>query len=76
MHEMATILMKAARGWSEIPSSDATSVFQCADSTMTIFPDGSWRCVAPYTHLARGIATGKVGQLEKFLQAWGAANPS
>ncbi len=75
MHEMSTILMKAAPGWIEHQTSDATFVFQFADATMTIFPDGSWRCVAPQTRLARGVAQGKVGQLEKFLQAWGAVNP-
>jgi hypothetical protein len=75
MHEAATILMRAAPGWSEIPTSDATFVFQFADATMTILSDGSWSCVAPHTRLTRGLATGKVGQLEKFLQDWGAANP-
>ncbi len=75
MHEMATILMRSAPGWIEIPTSDATSVFQFADATMTIFPDGSWRCVAPHTHLVQGLATGKVGQLEKFLQDFAAAKP-
>jgi len=75
MHEMATILMKSAPGWVEISTSDAAFVFQFADASMTIFPDGSWRCIAPRTRLAQGLATGKVGQLEKFLQAWGTANP-
>ena len=75
MHEVATVLIKSAPGWIEIPTSDATFVFQFADATVTIFPDGSWRCIAPQTRLAQGLATGKVGQLEKFLQAWSAANP-
>jgi hypothetical protein len=74
MHEAATILMRSAPGWFEIPTSDATFVFQFADATMTIFPDGSWRCVAPRTRLVQGVAAGKVSQLDAFLQTWSDAN--
>jgi hypothetical protein len=74
MHEVATILMRSAPGWIEIPTSDATFGFQFADATMTIFPDGSWRCESPQG-LTRAVSQGNVNNLEKFLQNFAAANP-
>jgi hypothetical protein len=74
MHEVATILMRSTPGWIEIPTSNATFLFQFKDAKMTIFPDGSWRCVAP-KRLVKGIAEGKLALLEKFLQDFAAANP-
>jgi len=74
MHEVATILMRSTPGWIEIPTSDATFRFQFKDATMTIFPDGSWHCVAP-NRLVHDVAQGKLALLEKFLRDFAAANP-
>jgi hypothetical protein len=41
---------------------------------MTIFPDGSWHCVAP-NRLVHDVAQGKLALLEKFLRDFAAANP-
>jgi hypothetical protein len=74
MHEVATTLMKSAPGWTEIRTSNETFLFQFGDATMTIFPDGSWRCVNAHRRV-QNTSSGKVGQLEKFLQDFSAANP-
>jgi hypothetical protein len=73
MHEVATILMKSA-GWIEIPTSNTTSMFQLRDATMTIFPNGNWRCVSPQG-LTQAVRNGNVNNLEKFLQDFAAVNP-
>ncbi len=75
MHEVATILMRSTPGWTEHPTSDTNFVFQFKDAIMTIFPDGSWRCVGPATRLTKVITQGKVHNLEKFLQDFAAVNP-
>lgn len=75
MHEMATILLRSTPGWVEQQTSDAHFVFHFKDAVMTVFPNGNWRCVAPRTRLVKGVAQGKVGQLESFLQTWATANP-
>jgi hypothetical protein len=74
MHEVAVVLLRSAPGWIEIPTSDATSLFQFQDATMTIFPDGSWRCVAP-NRFGGIVAEGKLALLEKFIHAFATANP-
>ncbi len=74
MHEAATILMRSAPGWIEIPTSNANFLFQFKDATMTVFPDGSWRCFAP-RRLVGDVAAGNLALLEKFLQDFSAANP-
>lgn len=75
MHEMATNLLRSTPGWVEQQTSDANFVFQFKDAAITVFPNGNWRCVAPETRLVKGVAQGKVGQLDKFLQTWATANP-
>ncbi len=74
MHEVATILMRATPGWIEHATSDATFVFQYKDAIMTIFPDGSWRCVSPQG-LTQAVSKGNVNNLEEFLNEFAAANP-
>ena len=74
MHEVATTLMRSTPGWVEVPTSDATFVFQFGDAVMTIFPDGSWRCVNTH-RLVQRVAEGKLALLEKFLREFAAANP-
>jgi hypothetical protein len=74
MHEVATILMRRTPGWFEHETSDANFVFQCKDAIMTIFPDGSWRCVTPQG-LSQAASKGNVNGLEKFLNEFAAANP-
>lgn len=74
MHEVATSLMRSIPGWAEVPTSDASLVFQFGDAIMTIFPDGSWRCLNAH-RLVQNIRAGKLVELEKFLQDFAAANP-
>ena len=74
MWEAATIYMRSAPEWIEIPTSDANHLFQRKNATMTIFPDGRWECVAP----VRGrqeVSRGNLNGLEKFLQDFAAVNP-
>jgi hypothetical protein len=74
MHEVATILMRSTPNWTELATSDANFVFQFRDATMTIFPDGSWRCVIPQG-LTEAISQGNVNNLEQFLKDFALANP-
>jgi hypothetical protein len=66
--------MRSAPGWVEIPTTNANFAFQFQDATMAIFPDGSWRCVAPH-RLVESVATGELATLEEFLKEFAAANP-
>ena len=74
MHEVATILMRSTPNWAELATFDANFVFQYKDAVMTIFPDGSWRCV-----IAQGfvqtVSEGNVNNLEQFLKDFALANP-
>jgi hypothetical protein len=74
MHEAATILMRSAPGWVEHQASDANFLFQYKDAVMTVFPDGSWRCVIPQGY-TQAIRSGNLNNLERFLQDFAAANP-
>jgi hypothetical protein len=74
MHEVATILMRGTPGWIEHTTYDANFAFQYKDAIMTIFPDGSWRCVMPQG-LTQAVSTGTVNNLEKFLTDFAALNP-
>jgi hypothetical protein len=75
MHEVANTYMRAQTGWVEVSSPNANTVYQFKDAVMTIFPNGSWRCVGPKSRLTTGVAVGNVNNLELFLQAWANANP-
>jgi hypothetical protein len=74
MHEAATILMRSTPGWIEHTTSDANFAFQYKDAIMTIFPDGSWRCVIP-RGLMQTTSEGNVNNLEQFLNEFALANP-
>jgi hypothetical protein len=73
MHEVATLLMRSAPGWIEHQTMDATFVFQCRDAILTVFPDGSWKCVIPQG-VTQAIRQGTVHNLEQFLNDFAAAN--
>jgi hypothetical protein len=74
MHEVATSLMRSTPNWTELATSDANFAFQYQDALMTIFPDGSWRCVIPQG-LTEAISQGNVNNLDQFLKAFALANP-
>ena len=74
MHEVANILMRSYPNWIEHPTTDANFVYQCKDSVMTIFSDGSWHCEIPQ-RLSKAIRKGNVSTLEGFLKDFDAANP-
>jgi hypothetical protein len=74
MHEVAIILMRATPRWIEHETSDANFIFQYKDAIMTIFPDGSWRCVMPLG-LTQATSEGNVNNLEQFLKDFAALNP-
>lgn len=69
---MSRNLMTSTPGWIEHETSDATLLFQFRDATMTIFPDGSWRC-----SMSQGLILGEgsVNNLEQFLRDFAAADP-
>jgi hypothetical protein len=75
MHEVATILMRSTPGWIEHATLDANFAFQFKDAVMTIFPNGSWRCVSP-ERLTQAVRQGNVNELEEFLRDFAAVNQS
>lgn len=75
MHEVATTLMRSARGWFEHQSLSANLLFQNRDAVMTIFPDGSWECKfhEGFTETER-VLRGSVHNLEQFLRDFAEVN--
>ena len=67
MQEVAVKLMRAAPGWVEYPTEDATYLFQYADTVMKIFPGGDWECTSRKrsTHKTQ---KGSAAELEQFLR--------
>jgi hypothetical protein len=72
MHEGAVILMRAAPGWFEHQTSNATYLFQNRDAMVTIFPNGSWRCTRQGSALV--VRKGSVNNLEQFLNEFAVCN--
>lgn len=75
-------MLRAAPGWIEIPSGNATSVFKYKDATITVFPDGSWCCVCEPNGSGRclcspnGIQNGKLlTPLHDILKELSAVSP-